>query len=155
MKQIFLCMVVSLCLISFISCNNDEENDVDLRLGSVPEKSINIDNRFELILSKTVFDPSNMHPIKAIVANHSEEEIVTGVDYHIEYYRDSKWYEVPFPENFYFTDIGLIVKPNGTNSFNISFFPDNYKYKSGKYRVCKYIAAGGERHWIAAEFTVK
>ncbi|ERI80352.1 hypothetical protein HMPREF0239_00419 [Clostridium sp. ATCC BAA-442] len=81
------------------------------------------------------------------VMNTSKDmEYRGGQGYSIDYYDGSDWNKIIIPA---VSDEMIVIEPLGTLSFDfIQLQPDQYKYVSGKYRVC----FNGEYY---AEFTIK
>lgn len=123
-----------------VSNNEQQENNVP----NNPEKSV------ELMI-KVEPEEIALHDIPKFITievmNTSKDmEYRGGQGYSIDYYDGSDWNKIIIPA---VSDEMIVIEPLGTLSFDfIQLQPDQYKYVSGKYRVC----FNGEYY---AEFTIK
>lgn len=85
------------------------------------------------------------------IKNNTSEELYYGEAYEIEYLKNNTWYEVPFTNEASFTDIGIILGPNKTNTHEISLDNININLKKGKYRIIKQVGDAV----LATEFKLK
>ncbi len=88
---------------------------------------------------------SDAPEVSYIISNRTETEFVYGVQYAVEVLRDGVWYQVPFPENTAWIDIGIILKPNGLNTDSFKFSALDFKMTDGHYRLIKEI--GSKRYF--------
>ena len=88
------------------------------------------------------------------VSNKSASTIEFGAAYEIEKQEKGQWVKREFPEGIAFIEIMYMLDSGKSQTYDISLYPDQIKYKRGKYRVRKYIMSGGERTPYFAEFTI-
>lgn len=82
--------------------------------------------------------------ITYLVTNNTLEEYVYGVQYAVEILIEGRWYRIPFPENTAWIDIGIILKPEGTNAGSFRLSELDFDFTEGQYRLIKEI--GGKRY---------
>ncbi len=106
------------------------------------------------VIKKEQLD-NKVRTIKAVITNHSADEVRTGDYYTIEHYIDNEWKKTPFPENICFELYLAMISAGSTRDFDIGIFTKNYDYVPGKYRVNKEIEIKNEKRILSAEFVIE
>lgn len=74
------------------------------------------------------------------ITNNTDEEYVYGVQYAVEVLQENRWYQVPFPPGQAWIAIGIVLKPNETNTASFKFADLKYEMTDGTYRLIKEIS---------------
>ncbi|WP_330408648.1 immunoglobulin-like domain-containing protein [Romboutsia weinsteinii] len=134
-----------LCIISIfvVGCT-------DLNKSNTDNKQLNTSKDVTMYISEKSYLLGDKK-ITINIKNNTSEELYYGEAYEIEYLKNNIWYEVPFTDDASFTDIGIILGPNKTNTHEISLDNININLKKGKYRIIKQVGDA----MLAAEFKLK
>ena len=96
------------------------------------------------------------------LVNNTDMESIFGEHFYICFEQEGKWYLLPqTAENIAFTDIGLILEPNGKREYKHTFEWIYGLLPAGKYRIVKDIwlykdknSLESEKYILAAEFSI-
>ncbi|ALS75803.1 hypothetical protein AUC31_11635 [Planococcus rifietoensis] len=90
-----------------------------------------------------------------IISNSGSSTVGFGEHRTLEKLQEGTWYEIPYREQFAFTDIGLGAGENLEQEMPLEFL--DYELTTGTYRIVKnyYINEGVEEIALAAEFEIK
>lgn len=91
--------------------------------------------------------------IEVRIVNNSNKDIITGVDYAIEYFTENKWVEIPL--HYAFIDIAIVIPPNESKIFTIDLQQEKYTYQKGLYRVIKTIRINSNHKILKAQFQIQ
>ena len=91
--------------------------------------------------------------IEVHIVNNSNKDIITGVDYVIEYFTENKWIEIPL--HYAFIDIAIVIPPNKSEIFTIDLQQRKYTYQKGLYRVIKTIRTNSNHKILKAQFQIQ
>jgi hypothetical protein len=107
------------------------------------------------IAMKTELDsyPKTIDTLTVVITNKNGFKCNTGKGYNIDYYNGSTWGKIPL--QFLVNDIMIILLPQESKEFKINLYPEQYQYKSGKYRIYKTVYSFGGKHNIYAQFNIK
>lgn len=89
--------------------------------------------------------------------NGTPQEVTTGEYYEVERFIDEEdfkgWQKLPL--DMFFIDIAYILQPGESKEFLILLHSENYKYESGRYRICKKAITEKGRHDLFFNFEIK
>lgn len=92
-----------------------------------------------------------------LISNSDANPVEFGEYRVLEKFQEGVWYEIPYKENFAFTDIGLGLgaKEHLEQEMPLEFL--DYELTAGTYRIVKifYINGGAEEVALAAEFEIE
>lgn len=91
--------------------------------------------------------------IEVRIVNNSNKDIITGVDYAIEYFTENKWIEIPL--HYAFIDIAIVIPPNKNEIFTIDLQQRKYTCQKGLYRVIKTIRINSNHKILKAQFQIQ
>ena len=117
------------------------------------------DSAVSILLPQKKFEASELEEnITLIMTNNSNKEVMTGEHYYIEKQEERLWNTLP--SNMFFDDIGYLLQPGQSRTFEVSLLVSDYNYTPGEYRIKKGYSVLVKEHEyndydIYAEFTLK
>lgn len=137
MKNAIIIISIICCLWACNNANtqtnsdNEDNNDKLSKEKPVGEVSITISPE-----SYNIEDLNGIGTLR--MTNNTDEEIMTGEAYSIEYSEKGNWTHVEAFKDISFISIGYLLKKGNTKEFPIQFYADKHPYKKGTYRIVKY-----------------
>ena len=108
----------------------------------------------ELIMEQDTLQTPIKH-IQLTIINRTDLEIKADNYYSIERFIDNDWKKCQRKYNTVTDDIGILIKPQDSYSFNLNISNIKDGYTKGTYRVCKNIKINHEIKQIYCVFHVK
>ncbi|WP_404466937.1 immunoglobulin-like domain-containing protein [Planococcus rifietoensis] len=159
-KKLTILLLTSLLLLS--GCSLFETNQKKEVLEN-PSSHENLPNTFtngETAISMQSDEENYTLPVDEIIliiSNSGSSTVGFGEQRVLEKFQKGTWYEVPYREQFAFTDIGLGLGAgeNLEQEMPLEFL--DYELTTGTYRIVKtfYINEGAEEIALAAELEIK
>ena len=150
MKQIKLCKII--CLLAAViggSCNNFKKNGSEKVLhrdnpaamkGTLPvDSNGSLQNTVIMIAKPSNIKLSLVDKVKLTVKNNTSESLSMGQQFSIEFYNGKNWEKLPATDHILFEDIAYEISPGDTEELTINLKLKPFKYKSGRYRICKHV----------------
>ncbi|MFS0671672.1 immunoglobulin-like domain-containing protein [Ornithinibacillus sp. 179-J 7C1 HS] len=106
---------------------------------------------FEITTDKNMYILP-VEKIKLHITNNGTTDIGYGGALYLEKLEDGIWYEVPYQDNFTFTDEGLGLEPKATYEEELPLDFINYQLSLGTYRIIKKFWHDGEEVVLGSEF---
>jgi hypothetical protein len=126
----------------------DQGGEIDETLNWGKSEDITSEIYMEFENDHFMFDAENLTVIQVKIVNNSDEEILTGLDYRIEQFKEDGWVELPTTYAWY--DIGIPIKAGNENSYTI----EQYITENGTYRISKSIRRDQIYYELSGEITV-
>lgn len=117
-----------------------------------------VDTSVSLSIEPNIFKLSELpEMLKVTITNNTNDTITTGLHYRIENYKNNEWEQVS-PDQV-FVDLGIILKPSDSHTFDKKLLSKQIDYKVGKYRIVKHYLKSDyqktrEKFNVYAEFEV-
>lgn len=160
MKKAILYISFLLCMANCGQTNESEKESAVDTLANI-KNNTPLEDKVSMTISSENFQYSDLGKTAEImIANNTNEKILTGDHYYIEHFKDGQWQKLSFFEEIAFHDIGYQLAPLESKKFNISFYGDKHTYDKGQYRVVKYYLKEDYQHTkrlndIYAPFTIE
>lgn len=110
---------------------------------------------FTLSIEPKNFNNSSMGKAKIIITNRSNEKIVAGLAYFVDFYEGKAWRRLNLHENIIFGLVAVDIQPYSARELetNLKILP--YDYMPGRYRITKdVITSDKKRFLLSTEFSV-
>lgn len=150
-----LILSVILCMV-LLGCQNNKKNSdiMPYPNDTTARKEQQIQQKTEEVTMITLRDEYHLplSKIEVRITNHSNIDILTGVDYYIEYFTENEWIRLPL--HYAFVEIAIIVLPDSSEDYTIDLQANKHDYKKGLYRVVKRIKAGNKEVFLKAQFKI-
>lgn len=158
-KKITILLLISLLILS--GCTSFETNRKKNILetvsshGNLPNTFNNGNTAFSMTNDKEAYKLP-VDDITLIISNSGSSTVKFGEQRTLEKLQEETWHEIPYSEQFAFTDIGLGLgaKEHLEQKMPLEFL--DYELTAGTYRIVKnfYINEGAEEIALAAEFEI-
>lgn len=159
-KKLTILLLTSLLLLSGCSLFETNQKKEVLENTSSHENLPNTFTNGETAISMQSDEENYTLPvdeIMLIISNSGSSTVGFGEQRVLEKFQKGTWYEVPYREQFAFTDIGLGLGAgeNLEREMPLEFL--DYELTTGTYRIVKtfYINEGAEEIALAAELEIK
>lgn len=137
-----------------LSCQGNKKNMNTLSIDDTIHYKIQYNSNEEIFMKTT--HKSYCFPLSKIevcIVNSSNKDLITGVDYAIEYFTENKWIKIPL--HYAFIDIAIVIQPNESKIFTIDLQQKKYTYQKGLYRVVKTIRINSKHQNLKAQFQIQ
>lgn len=159
-KKLMILLVTSILLLSGCSLFETSQKNEVLENTSSHEQLPDSFTNGETVFSVQSDEENYTLPVDEIIliiSNSGSRDIGFGEYRVLEKFQKGTWYEVPYREQFAFTDIGLGLGAgeNLEQEMPLEFL--DYELTTGTYRIVKtfYINEGAEEIALAAELEIK
>ena len=95
---------------------------------------------------------SSTDKVNVIITNNTSFEFYMGMGYSIEYFNGSVWNKIPLEISI--NDVMITLSPQQSKEFSIYLYPEQYDYKSGKYRICKTVSSNDRTYELTSDLTL-
>ncbi|MGM0896526.1 MAG: immunoglobulin-like domain-containing protein [Bacillota bacterium] len=159
-KKLTIFLLTSLFLLSGCSMFETNQKKEVLDNTSSHENLPHTFNNGETVFSMQSDKKTYTLPVDEIIliiSNSGSSNVGFGEHRALEKLQEDKWYEVPYREQFAFTDIGLGLGAGEKLEQEMPLEFLDYELTAGTYRIVKtfYINEGAEELALAAEFEIK
>lgn len=159
-KKLMILLVTSILLLSGCSLFETSQKNEVLENTSSHEQLPDSFTNGETVFSVQSDEENYTLPVDEIIliiSNSGSRDIGFGEYRVLEKFQEGIWYEVPYIEQFAFTEIGLglVAGEKLEQEMPLEFL--DYELTAGTYRIVKtfYINEGTEEIALAAEFEIK
>lgn len=159
-KKLIILLLTSLLLLSGCSLFETTQKEEVLENTSSHERLPHTFNNGETAFSMQSDEENYTPPVDEIIliiSNSGSSTVGFGEQRVLEKFQEGTWYEVPYREQFAFTDIGLGLGAGEKLEQEMPLEFLDYELTTGTYRIVKtfYINEGAEEIALAAEFEIK
>lgn len=111
---------------------------------------------FTLSIEPKVFNNLTMGKAKVVVTNNTNEKILTGLDFYVDFYEQNTWNRLNLHEGIIFDMVGVDIMPHSKRELEVDLKINPYTYKPGRYRITKpIITSNKKKREVTTEFTVE
>lgn len=138
-KKILICTLLVLILTGMSGCASKDQLKNWQIVSQSDENIQNEDIETAEVLMQTEYQSynANVEKISFSIQNMTDASLEFGLEYKLQYYDGTNWYQVPFVENAAFNEIAVVLAPQETYSQELNFSMFDLDVIDGTYRIVK------------------
>ena len=140
-----------LYLLFFLLCNLSCQEKNKTTPPSDEMQLVEMDKQMLSIVLLTDTITLDNELIEGVLENNTSSEFTFGEGYRLEYWNDSIWNKVIYPEDLVIHSIAYGLPAYGKANFKINLNLDKLNIKPGKYRLTKRVSTRFEVHFNVAD----